>query len=98
MAAKTDDTQVRSKVMAMVERCPSGALAYEVDGAAVEPDLPTEVSVIPDGPLWISGSVPIERSDGEPIEARHRVTLCRCGQSANKPLCDGAHKAAGFTG
>jgi CDGSH-type Zn-finger protein len=24
------------------------------------------------------------------------VALCRCGQSNNKPFCDGAHKACGF--
>ena len=30
------------------------------------------------------------------LETRNRVTLCRCGQSANKPLCDGSHKTAGF--
>lgn len=24
------------------------------------------------------------------------IVLCRCGQSANKPFCDGAHREAGF--
>lgn len=98
MADRTEDTHVRAQVMAMIERCPSGALTYEVEGAAVEPDLPTEVAVIPDGPLWLSGGIGIERSDGEPTETRNRVTLCRCGESATKPLCDGSHKEAGFTG
>ena len=26
------------------------------------------------------------------------VALCRCGHSANKPFCDGAHKGCGFKG
>ncbi len=98
MAPKTDDTVTRSQVMAMVERCPSGALTYEVAGTEIEPDLPTEIAVIPDGPLWLSGGIGVERSDGQPVEIRNRVTLCRCGHSASKPLCDGSHKEAGFTG
>ncbi len=98
MSAKTDDTVVRGQVMAMIERCPSGALTYEVAGSEIEPDLPTEIAVIPDGPLWLSGGLPVERSDGQPVEVRNRVTLCRCGHSASKPLCDGSHKEAGFTG
>ena len=98
MASETGDTVVRGQVMAMVERCPSGALTYAVDGEVVEPALPTEIAVIPDGPLWLTGGIPVERSDGEPFETRNRVTLCRCGHSASKPLCDGSHKEAGFTG
>ena len=98
MAAKTDDTVTRSQVMAMIERCPSGALTYEVAGETIEPDLPTEIAVIPDGPLWVSGSIPVERADGAEAESRNRVTLCRCGHSETKPLCDGSHTEAGFQG
>jgi CDGSH-type Zn-finger protein len=98
MAAGTDDTQVRAQVMAMIERCPSGALTYEVDGHPIEPDLPVEIAVTADGPLWVSGGIPVERSDGVPLEVRNRVTLCRCGASGSKPLCDGSHSTVGFVG
>ena len=98
MAAKTSDSRIRAEAMAMVERCPSGALTYAVDGETIEPDLPTGVAVIPDGPLWVSGGIEVTRADGSTLERRNRVTLCRCGHSASKPLCDGSHKEAGFTG
>lgn len=98
MTADTDDTVVRAQVMAMVENCPSGALTYAVDGDINEPDLPREVAVVLDGPLWVSGGIPVQRSDGETIETRQRVTLCRCGASSIKPLCDGSHAEVGFTG
>ena len=99
MIEQTDNTQVRAQLMAMVDRCPSGALSFalEPDAEIVEPDLPKEVAVIPDGPLWISGGIPVTRSDGQPLETRNRVTLCRCGASAKKPLCDGTHKEIGFS-
>ena len=99
MVAETADTQERAQIMAMVDRCPSGALSFALDaeGDNVEPDLPREIAVIPDGPLWISGGIPVERRDAQPLETRNRVTLCRCGASSNKPLCDGSHKEVGFT-
>jgi CDGSH-type Zn-finger protein len=93
---------VRSHVIAMIERCPSGSYVYALDegGADVEPDLPAQIAVTVEitsdgpieGPLWVSGGIPIERADGQPLETRNRVTLCRCGQSKNKPLCDGTHR------
>lgn len=102
LVAATDDSKIRSLVMAMVERCPSGALTYrmESDGVDIEPDLPMQIAVTTEitsegpinGPLWVSGNIPVERSDGELCETRNRVTLCNCGQSGNKPLCDGTHR------
>ena len=99
MRAESDDSQVLAQIIGMIERCPSGTLAYTLEpgGEIVEPDLPKEVVVVADGPLWITGGIPVERSDGEPLETRNRVTLCRCGASAKKPLCDGSHKEIGFS-
>jgi CDGSH-type Zn-finger protein len=99
MVAGTADTAVRSQVMAMIERCPSGALTYRLnpEGEDVEPDLAQRISLVPDGPLFVSGGVSIETSTGERLEARNRVTLCRCGGSANKPFCDGTHKTNDFS-
>ncbi|MGH8975203.1 MAG: CDGSH iron-sulfur domain-containing protein, partial [Acidimicrobiia bacterium] len=99
MVADTADTRVRAQVVAMVERCPSGALTYALAPGApdVEPDLAPKVNVVADGPLWLTGAIPVESSRGGTLETRNRVTLCRCGGSANKPHCDGTHKKLGFS-
>lgn len=82
----------------MIERCPSGALTYTVDGVHIEPDLPAEIGIIPDGPIWVSAGISVERTDGQQLDRRNRVTLCRFGHSKRKPLCDGSHSEAGFSG
>ena len=99
MRHESQDAQVLAQIIDKIDNCPSGALAYalEEDGGMIEPDLTKEIVVIPDGPLWVTGGVPVERSDGQPLETRNRVTLCRCGASSIKPLCDGTHKEIGFT-
>ncbi len=100
--AQPDDTNLRSQIIAMVERCPSGSYTYAIEGGRdIEPDLPEQVAATTEitedgpiqGPLWVTGNIQIERADGQPIETRSRVTLCRCGFSKNKPLCDGSHRA-----
>jgi CDGSH-type Zn-finger protein len=92
----TEESTVRAQVIRMVEACPSGALTYRFDDQDVEPLLPAAVAVTDDGPLWVTGGITVTHSDGEQLETRNRVTLCRCGASANKPLCDGSHKDVGF--
>ena len=48
------------------------------------------------GPVYVRGGIEIVSAEGEPYEIRNRVTLCRCGQSKNKPFCDGSHVEHGF--
>lgn len=91
------DSSEITEFMHRVEACPSGRLVYELDGTEIEPDLPQEISVTKDGPYWVSGGIAVTMSDGRQLEVRNRVTLCRCGRSSIKPLCDGTHKDFGFT-
>jgi CDGSH-type Zn-finger protein len=90
--AESDDPKLQAQMGEMIANCPSGRLAlYGADGFLVEPDLPMDIAVIPGGPLWVRGGIPIVQSDGTLQEPRNRMTLCRCGQSQNKPFCDGTH-------
>ncbi|WP_395154880.1 HVA1 family protein [Ilumatobacter sp.] len=77
--------------MRMLEKCPSGRLPNVFDGTVIEPSLPTEINAIPGGPLWAAGGMSITDEAGHPLEERNRFSLCRCGASENKPLCDGNH-------
>ncbi|MBI2954602.1 MAG: CDGSH iron-sulfur domain-containing protein [Chloroflexi bacterium] len=58
-----------------------------------------EAIVVPErnGPYCIRGKVSIVTPDGKAIEtADGEIRLCRCGQSPNKPFCDGTHERTGF--
>jgi len=54
------------------------------------------VKPIKDGPLMVKGNVTIVSGSGRVSWNGKQVALCRCGESANKPFCDGQHKKAGF--
>jgi CDGSH-type Zn-finger protein len=52
-----------------------------------------------DGPVLIYGQVTLLDHDGTVIPTRPKgVALCRCGNSGNKPFCDGTHSKIGFCG
>jgi CDGSH-type Zn-finger protein len=77
--------------------CPSGRLVvWDKSGSPIEPDFEPSIVLTEDeygviGPIWIRGEIPIESVDNIEYEIRNRVTLCKCGKSENKPLCDGSH-------
>ena len=103
MLADTEDSDVRSDIMGRIENCPSGSYGYALrrGGESIEPDLPQAISVLEEeddlaSALWVTGGVPVQRADGRPLETRNRMTLCRCGHSAGKPLCDGTHRKIDF--
>ncbi len=77
------------------------------------PDVPGgTVQISKNGPYLVSGDLPLKQetigtnSAGEsvkwtpgkafPVQAAY--ALCRCGQSAKKPYCDGSHAKVGFDG
>ena len=54
------------------------------------------VTVAPDGPLLLRGPFRLVPQADEAGLGLEKGAFCRCGHSANKPFCDGAHQAAGF--
>ena len=70
------------------------------------------IKIIKDGPYLVSGNVPlataIVKADeegtpvrweiGNPYPDKETYALCRCGQSKNKPFCDGTHAQVGCDG
>lgn len=85
------------EIVALCDKCPSGALGYTIHGQEAVPRVrPATVIASREGPFFVEGDVTIvdpALPEGAPEE---HCTLCRCGASRNKPLCDGKHWEVGF--
>ncbi|MBI4947127.1 MAG: CDGSH iron-sulfur domain-containing protein [Bacteroidetes bacterium] len=57
-----------------------------------------KVTVLANGPLMVEGTIAVVKVDGTTEVKEPKAFLCRCGHSANKPYCDGAHKKNNFIG
>ncbi|MEU0313916.1 CDGSH iron-sulfur domain-containing protein [Nocardioides sp. NPDC006273] len=57
---------------------------------------PTTIKTVDNGPLQIKGAAQLVDHDGNSYETGRTMFLCRCGESRNKPFCDGAHAKVGF--
>ncbi len=99
LVQQSENPEARKIAIEEACNCPSGRLVIvdNATGKEIEPEL--EKSIVVEegprrgehGPLWVRGGIPIESADGKQYEIRNRVTLCRCGESRNKPFCDGSH-------
>ena len=100
------DGATTERIIEQVRKCPSGALSYYLNNQepAAENKVVAEsanimkVEVTPNGPYIIKTQCLIVHSDGREETKTGSVALCRCGQSANKPYCDGNHRRTGFEG
>ena len=101
---QADDPEARKLAIREENHCISGRLVLwdKKTKERIEPKLKPAINVIEDpaigcsGPLYVEGGITVESEDGTPYEIRNRVTLCRCGASANKPFCNGSHASIGF--
>lgn len=93
------------EIIDQVDQCPSGALSWKFNNPDIEnknqsaqKNEETIIEVAPNGPLMVYGNTRTKLTDGTE-KSSHKVTaFCRCGQSSNKPYCDGTHKKVGFEG
>lgn len=84
--------------------CPAGKLVAidKTTGKPLEPVFEKSITVADDpgrnvsGPLYVKGGIKLVSETGTEYEVRNRMALCRCGESRNKPFCDGSHIRVGF--
>jgi CDGSH-type Zn-finger protein/uncharacterized Fe-S cluster protein YjdI len=92
------DKAAAERIIAVVARCPSGALSVRRDNGADCLPVPAanEARIVADGPIYITGDIEVCDADGKLLSKETRVALCRCGASQNKPFCDNSHRGIGF--
>jgi len=105
LVMRSDDPEAKKTAIEEAANCDSGRLVVwdKETNEPIEGELELSIVVAeePDknvsGALWVRGGIPINSLDGIVYEVRNRVTLCRCGNSFNKPFCDGTHIMMGFS-
>lgn len=100
----TPENASTEALQSQIEACPSGALTYymkerpEEEMENKKETEHTEITVLANGPLLVSGDLHITLASGETVHKEGTTGFCRCGASENKPLCDGSHRKIKFIG
>jgi CDGSH-type Zn-finger protein len=105
LVERSDDPDARRIAVQESAACPGGRLvAWEkTTGVPHEPTLQPQIGLVEDparecsGGLAVWGGIEVVGADGKGYEVRNRQALCRCGESSNKPFCDGTHASTRFS-
>jgi len=91
------DRATPERLAFVAQNCVSGAIRYERHDGVPNEAAPRVnlVHVRENGPLALHAALTIMAPDGT-TGTHLRATLCRCGQSKNKPYCDLSHTAGRF--
>lgn len=96
--------KAKKLILQIAQHCPGGRLivwdnetqqpieTYEDPSISLIEDVMNRCS----GPIMLRGGIPVKSGNGKYYEVRNRQALCRCGQSGNKPFCDGTHASMKF--
>lgn len=84
-------------IRAVMAACPSGALSLSLDDAPHQHSTgdDSEIQIEPNGPYRVT-NVALDTSFNISGATEKKYVLCRCGQSNNKPFCDGTHHDIGW--
>jgi len=82
----------KEEIIEAIDKCPSGALSYSVDDKEQVFSVENCTTFIaPNGPYAFKGDIEVEGTEWGQGAAKEKFDLCRCGESKNKPFCDGSH-------
>lgn len=89
------------EIINQVKQCPSAALSYYMNherAGEVKVEHEVIIEASKNGPLLVYGNILIKDSEGKETRQNKVTAFCRCGQSSNKPYCDGSHRKVDFKG
>jgi CDGSH-type Zn-finger protein/truncated hemoglobin YjbI len=74
------------------------AAAQAAELAELQRGLAPRIVVADNGPYLVTNAAAMRNHLGEPMRVPPQLALCRCGESGDKPFCDGSHARTGFSG
>lgn len=91
------DAASTEEIIKTIKKCPSGALSYSMNSRLHNSwHSDADIYITKNGPYKVKGEINLKNTELFEGMSSDHYALCRCGQSRNKPFCDGSHWYSGF--